>query len=349
MRALTVTPGVKDSLALVELPEPKPGEGPVLVEGLSVGLCGTDVEIVSGAYGQAPPGHKLLVLGHENLGRVRQAPAGSGLRAGDLVVGIVRRPDPVPCPACAAGEWDMCRNGQYTEHGIMGLDGFARELWRAEPDAMVTLDPSLAQVGVLLEPTTIVAKAWEQIDRIGARAFFDPHVAVVTGAGPVGLLAALLGVQRGLEVHVFDQVTGGPKPGLVADLGGQYHTESLPESGVKGDVLVECTGVTSVVLDTINCGALDAITCLTGVSTPGSTVPVDIGGVNRSEVLRNDVVFGSVNANRRHYEAAATALQEADQSWLERLITRRVPLEDFQQGFARQQDDVKVVLDLAGR
>jgi len=113
-------------------------------------------------------------------------------------------------------------------------------------------------------------------------------------------------------------------------------------------VLVECTGVTSVVLDTINCGALDAITCLTGVSTPGSTVPVDIGGVNRSEVLRNDVVFGSVNANRRHYEAAATALQEADQSWLERLITRRVPLEDFQQGFARQQDDVKVVLDLAG-
>ena len=349
MRALTLTPGVKDSLALVELPEPKPGEGPVLVEGLSVGLCGTDVEIVSGAYGQAPPGRKLLVLGHENLGRVREAPAGSGLRAGDLVVGIVRRPDPVPCPACAAGEWDMCRNGQYTEHGIMGLDGFARELWRAEPDAMVTLDASLAQVGVLLEPTTIVAKAWEQIDRIGARAFFDPHVAVVTGAGPVGLLAALLGVQRGLEVHVFDQVTGGPKPGLVADLGGQYHTESLPESGVKGDVLVECTGVTSVVLDTINCGALDAITCLTGVSTPGSTVPVDIGGVNRSEVLRNDVVFGSVNANRRHYEAAATALQEADQSWLERLITRRVPLEDFQQGFARQQDDVKVVLDLAGR
>ncbi len=148
---------------------------------------------------------------------------------------------------------------------------------------------------------------------------------------------------------MFDQVTGGPKPGLVADVGAYYHTDSLPESGVKGDVLVECTGVTSVVLDTINCGALDAITCLTGVSTPGSTVPVDIGGVNRSEVLRNDVVFGSVNANRRHYEAAATALQEADQSWLERLITRRVPLEDFQQGFARQQDDVKVVLDLAGR
>ncbi len=348
MRALCVRPGVKDSLSLVEMPEPPLEQGPVLVQGLSVGLCGTDVEIVSGAYGQAPPGHELLVLGHENLGRVSAAPSGCGLNPGDLVVGIVRRPDPVPCPACAAGEWDMCRNGRYTEHGIMGQDGFARERWRAQPDAVVTLDSSLERVGVLLEPTTIVAKAWEQIERIGTRAFFDPHVAVVTGAGPVGLLAALLGVQRGLEVHVFDRVSDGPKPALVADLGAHYHSESLPDSGVQGDVLLECTGVPSVVLDTINCGALDAITCLTGVSTPGTNTPVDIGGVNRNEVLRNDVVFGSVNANRRHYQTAALALRQADQGWLGRLITRRVPLEDYQQAFARRDGDVKVVLELQG-
>ncbi len=349
MWALAVKPGVKDSLALVDVPEPPAADGPVLVDALSVGLCGTDVEIVSGAYGQPPAGHDVLVLGHENLGRVAVAPDGCDLQVGDLVVGIVRRPDPVPCPACAAGEWDMCRNGRYTEHGIMGLDGFARERWRGQPDAMVTLNPSLAQVGVLLEPTTIVAKAWEQIDRIGSRAFFAPHVAVVTGAGPVGLLAALLGVQRGLEVHVFDQVSDGPKPGLVRDLGATYHTDSLPESGVSGDVLVECTGVTSVVLDAMSCGGLDAITCLTGVSTPGSRVPVDIGGMNRNAVLRNDVVFGSVNANRRHYQAAAEALTEADQGWLERLITRRVALERYQDAFARQSHDVKVVLDLQGR
>jgi threonine dehydrogenase-like Zn-dependent dehydrogenase len=206
----------------------------------------------------------------------------------------------------------------------------------------------VTQVGVLLEPTTIVAKAWEQIDRIGARAFYDPHVAVVTGAGPVGLLAALLAVQRGLEVHVFDRMTDGPKPDLVRDLGATYHADSLPDSGVRGDVLVECTGVASVVLDAISCGAQDAITCLTGVSTPGSTVPVDIGGTNRNAVLRNDVIFGSVNANRRHYEVAARALARADQSWLGRLITRRVPVEHFAAAFARHPDDVKVVLDLAG-
>jgi threonine dehydrogenase-like Zn-dependent dehydrogenase len=242
----------------------------------------------------------------------------------------------------------MCRNGQYTEHGIQGLDGFARELWRGQPDAMVRLDPNLAEVGVLLEPTTIVAKAWEQIDRIGARAFYDPRVAVVTGSGPVGLLAALLGVQRGLEVHVFDRVTDGPKPDLVRDLGATYHSDTLSESGIKADVMVECTGVTSVVLDTMTCGALDAITCLTGVSTPGTSVPLDIGNMNRSTVLRNDVVFGSVNANRRHYEAAAEALTSADRDWLGRLITRRIPLDRYADGFARQVGDVKVVLDLQG-
>jgi threonine dehydrogenase-like Zn-dependent dehydrogenase len=346
VRALTVQPGVKDSLALSTFSEPDASEGSVLVEGLAVGLCGTDIEIVSGAYGQAPSGHKLLVLGHENIGRVREAPPGAAVSAGDLVVGIVRRPDPVPCGACAAGEWDMCRNGRYTEHGIMGLDGFARELWRAEPDAMVRLDPELADVGVLLEPTTIVAKAWEQIDRIGGRAFHDPKVAVVTGAGPVGLLAALLGVQRSLDVHVFDRVTTGPKPALVEALGATYHSDTLPGSGVKADVLVECTGVSSVVIDAMTCGATDAITCLTGVSTPGKQEPLDVGGLNRNWVLSNDVVFGSVNANRRHYDAAATALAAADADWLARLITRRVPLSSYADGFARRDDDVKVVLDL---
>lgn len=346
MRALTVVPGKKDSLALLELPEPDPAEGSVLVEALAVGLCGTDVEIVSGLYGQAPAGHDVLVLGHENLGRVKDAPADVGVAVGDLVVGIVRRPDPVPCPACAAGEWDMCRNGQYTEHGIMRLDGFAREFWRGEPDAMVTLDASLSEVGVLLEPTTIVAKAWEQVQRIGERAFHEPHVAVVTGAGPVGLLAALLGVQLGLEVHVFDRVTGGPKPDLVKALGATYHHDSVPDSGITPDVTIECTGVAQVIADVISNSAADAITCLTGVSTPGSPLPFDLGGWNRGAVLGNDVVFGTVNANRRHYEAAAAALKAADQDWLRRLITRRVPLASYAEALARRPDDVKVVLDL---
>jgi threonine dehydrogenase-like Zn-dependent dehydrogenase len=346
MDALTVRPGVQGSLAVRDIAEPSPGDGDVLVEGLAVGLCGTDVEIVEGKYGQPPAGQNYLVLGHENLGRVQEAPATSRLSAGDLVVGIVRRPDPVPCPACAAGEWDMCRNGRYTEHGIVGLHGFARRHWRASSDGVVPVDPGLAAVGVLLEPTTIVAKAWEQIERIGARAFWEPTVAVVTGAGPVGLLAAMLGAQRGLQVHVFDVVVDGLKPDLVRALGATYHSEPLAASGLAPDVIVECTGAPHVVVEALTLGAADRITCLTGVSGTGQTLPLDIGTVNRDTVLRNDVVFGSVNANRRHYEQAAAALMRSDASWLARLITRRVPLEEFADAFDRRADDVKVVLDL---
>lgn len=318
----------------------------MLVDGLAVGLCGTDMEIIDGKYGQAPPGCEYLILGHENLGRVAQAPPGCGLSPGDLVVGIVRRPDPVPCPACAAGEWDMCRNGRYTEHGIAGRHGFAREHWRADPDALVRLDPALAQVGVLLEPTTVVAKAWEQIDRISRRAFWQPHTAAITGAGPIGLLAALLSVRRGLETHVFDVVTGGPKPGLVAGLGATYHHESLPDSGLAADVVVECSGVPGVIVEAMACNGVDAIVCLTGVSSTGTRIQLDVGGLNREIVLQNNVIFGTVNANRRHYDAAATALVEADRNWLAGLITRRVPLADYRAAFDRTPNDVKVVLEL---
>jgi glucose 1-dehydrogenase len=346
VKALTVTPGVKDSLLLKDIAEPETAEGQVLVETLAVGLCGTDTEITSGEYGESPEGSTFLVLGHENLGRVLDAPPRSGLSAGDLVVCIVRRPDPVPCAACADGQWDMCRNGRYTEHGIKGLHGFGRERYRADPDALVRLPSSLADVGVLIEPTTIVAKAWQHIDAIGSRAFFEPKTAVVTGAGPVGLLAALLGVMRGLDVHVFDKVTTGPKPQLVRDLGAIYHSESLTDSGVKADVLIECTGVASVVMETFTCRALDSVTCLTGVSSPGRTQTVDVGAVNRSLVLGNESVFGSVNANRSHYEAAVKALAEADSGWLQRLITRRVPLAEYHDAFRRQDTDVKVVLEV---
>ncbi|MCU1572868.1 MAG: theronine dehydrogenase [Micrococcaceae bacterium] len=346
MQALTIVPGQQGSLQVREMPEPEPGEGSVLVQSLAVGLCGTDAEIIAAEYGQSPEGESFLVLGHENLGRVLNAPQDSGLVAGDLVVCIVRRPDPEPCAACAAGEWDMCRNGNYTEHGIKGLHGFARERWRAEPDELVPLGEGLAEVGVLLEPTTIVAKAWEQIDRIGSRAFYQPNLVAITGAGPVGLLAALLARQRGLEVHVFDQVTDGPKPDLVRSLGATYHAESLADSGLKPDIVVECTGVPAVVLQAIGCTGTDSITCLTGVSGAGEMLRVDVGGLNRDAVLENSVIFGTVNANRRHYQAAVDALQKADQDWLGRLITRRVPLQEFEDALKRRPDDVKVVLTL---
>jgi len=346
VKALTVRPGQAGSVAVSEIGEPPVAEGAVLVDALAVGLCGTDFEIALGEYGTAPPGADHLVLGHENLGRVVSAPSGASVAPGDLVVAMVRRADPVPCPACAVGEWDMCRNGLYSEHGIKGLHGFARERWRADPDALVRIDPALTDLGVLLEPASILAKAWEQVERIGRRTFWAPTVAAVTGAGSIGLLAALMGVQRGLAVHVFDRVTTGRKPDLVARLGATYHTNRLSESGVQADILVECTGATAVIVEALSHSPTDSIVCLTGVSPPADPVPVDVAGLSRDAVLRNHVVFGTVNANRRHYEQAVRSLAAAEPDWLRGLISRRVPLEKYPEAFTRQADDVKVVIDL---
>jgi glucose 1-dehydrogenase len=343
VKALTVVPGKKGSAELRDVPEPDAAEGSVLVAGLEVGICGTDAEIVAGDYAEAPPGADRLILGHESLGRVVE-----GEHEGELVAGIVRRPDPVPCGACAAGEWDMCRNGRYTEHGIKGLHGFARERWRVHPDGLVTLPEDLRDVGVLLEPTTIVAKAWEQVERIGARAYWQPRTVLVTGAGPVGLLAALLARARGYDVHVLDKADGGPKPELVASLGGTYHSGSLPDTKIDADVILECTGANQVIADALLHNAADGIVCLLGVSSIGRPFTLDLGGVNREVVLGNDVIFGSVNANRRHYEAAIDALAAADRDWLRRLITRRVPLADFAAALDREPEDIKVVLEIGG-
>jgi threonine dehydrogenase-like Zn-dependent dehydrogenase len=192
-----------------------------------------------------------------------------------------------------------------------------------------------------------VAKAWEHVLRIGERSpAWRPETALITGAGPIGLLAAMMGRQRGLDVHVFDQITDGLKPRLVRSLGATYHGGSIAVlHDLQPDIVMECTGAAPVIVDAMTRSAASGIVCLTGVSTGGREMPFDIGAVNRRIVLENDVVFGSVNANRRHYAAAADALGAADQSWLERVITRSVPLARWREAFDRQDDDVKVVIE----
>lgn len=348
MRAITVVPKQKGSLRLDDVPEPPASDGDVLVETLAIGICGTDVEITSGDYGWAPPGRERLVIGHESLGRVREAPAGSGLAAGDLVVGIVRRPDPVPCANCAAGNWDFCDNGRYTERGIKQRDGYASERYRIHAPFCVKVDPRLGELGVLLEPASVVAKAWDITLRLGARAVFEPRTVLVTGAGPIGLLAALMGVQRGLDVHVLDRVTDGIKPELVRALGATYHATDVHHAGPPPDIVMECTGVDRIVFDAMSYARANGLVCLTGVSSGAHLLSsVNLGALNRDLVLENNIVFGSVNANRRHYELGAEALARADHGWLARVITRRVPLARWHEAYERRDGDVKTILQLA--
>ncbi len=347
MKAITIVPGKANSASVQDVPEPSAEDGSILARALELGICGTDFELISAEYGWPPPGSDHLVLGHESLGRVEQAPQNSGFKEGDLVVGIVRRPDPVPCMACAVGEWDMCRNGKYTERGIKERNGYGSDHWRIEPAFAVHVDASLRDVGVLMEPASVLAKAWDHITRIGERAEWKPRTLLVTGAGPIGLLAALMGKQRGLEVHVLDRVTEGLKPQLVQQLGGTYHTGPVKNIGVRPDVLIECTGVASVIVEGITQMGNDGIMCLAGVSSHGQQVNVDVGTMNRCLVLENTVIFGTVNANRKHYEMAEDALRKADHGWLSRLISRKEPLANWQEALKRRPDDIKVVIDFA--
>ena len=348
MRAITVLPGIANSARLDEVPEPPLSDGAVLVRTRALGVCATDREILSGAYGTAPPGQGRLVLGHKSLGTVETAPADSEVAPGDLVVGIVRRPDPQPCSACAVGEWDMCRNGGYTERGIKERHGYGAERFRIEPEFVVKVDPALDILGVLLEPASVLAKAWNHIERIGQRARgWQPRSLLVTGAGPIGLLAALMGKQRGLDVHVLDHNKGGPKEAIVHDLGAVYHTDASTLERLGPDVLMECTGAATMIRDCLGAGAPGGIVCLTGVTEPGKTFDLDIGRLNRKMVLDNETVFGSVNANRRHYQMAAEALARADKRWLARLITRRVALKNWREALEPRPGDIKVVIDFA--
>jgi len=347
VKAITVEPRKPGTARFEDVPEPDPRNGSVLVEAVAVGVCGTDVEIVEGKYGWAPPGASRLVLGHESLGRVLDPGPTSGLKAGDLVAGIVRRPDPVPCPSCAVGEWDMCRNGRYTERGIKQIDGYMSERWRIEPEYAMKVDPSLGILGVLLEPATVVTKAWEMVLAVGQRSFWEPRNVLVTGAGPIGLLAAGIGVQRGLEVHVLDRVTSGPKVDLVRTIGATYHSTSVKDLDFEPDIIIECTGVGAVIAQSIVKVGSGGTVCLTGVGTGGVAGGAAIADVAAGAVLRNNVIVGSVNANRRHWYKAGQALARANREWLGRLVTRREKPEDFMRALERQPDDIKVVIQFS--
>lgn len=211
------------------------------------------------------------------------------------------------------------------------------------------IDPALGMLGVLLEPASILAKAWDHVWRIGQRAHgFKPRTLLVTGGGPIGFLAALMGAQRGLDVHVLDHRLYESKSRLVQKLGGTYHVDGEKLLGrLRPDVVMECTGAAAVIGALLGASAPGGIVCLLGVTAPGQESKLDIGRINRTLVLDNQTVFGSVNANRRHYELAADALRQADQAWLAGLITRRVPADRWTEAIERRPGDVKVIVDFA--
>lgn len=358
MRAVAVRPGRSRSAELVELPRPRCREGEALVRMLEVGIDGTDRELDAGAYGEAPPGDNLLVIGHEPLGVVLEAcPGVDYVRAGDIVVPTVRRPCPARCPNCRLGEFDFCLTGDYQERGIKGLHGYLSEYVAVEADFLVRVPPDLGPVAVLVEPLAVVEKAFRQAYLIQQRMVWEPQRVLVTGAGGVGILAAMLARLHGLEVLVYSLGSAtGAREKILRQIGAEYvdaKSRSLAEAVERfgaPDLAIEATGHSPVAWEVVEVLHRNGVACLLSVTGGDRTAAIPSDRLNNLLVLGNRLVFGSVNAHRRDLEQAITDLAALRDLWpraLERFITRRVPMEQLRAALdAGGEGDLKTVIEV---
>ena len=377
MRAIALDKATGKPELTADLPEPditSPEQLKIRV--LNVGICGTDRSIVRGEGGVPPDGFDYLVLGHEMLGEVVDAghDAGRDYAAGDLVVCTVRRPCGLPeCPTCAAGESDMCYTGKYTERGIFRAHGYMTPLVVESTHFAVKLAPSLREFGVLIEPTTVVEKAILESILLQHRLDSDKHVsdeialkrdwrfvrrALVAGAGPIGIMAAFLLLLHGVETHVSDiRPADGLKGRLVGEMGATYWDVStvrigeIAEKVGRIDLIVEATGVAPVAWQLLEALGTNGVLVFTGVpGDRGGEFQMDGGHLMRKLVLGNQLIVGSVNANRAYFVQAAKDLEEIARRWpgpLAKVITQHYRIEDFASALTTQpRDEVKSVFDI---
>jgi threonine dehydrogenase-like Zn-dependent dehydrogenase len=350
MKAIAVKPGIKNSVHLVEMPKPSPAEIPngrgVLVKVLRVGIDGTDKEINNAEYGASPNGDEFLVIGHEGFGIVEEVGENvSELKKGDYVVATVRRPGTSIYDVI--GTNDMTTDDTYFERGINLRHGYLSEYYVDDAEFIVKIPRGLKEVGVLLEPMTVVQKGITQAYEIQRRLkVWKPKRAAVMGAGTIGLLAALVFKLKGLEVVVFGKT---PKPYLNSDLIEELDAEyvstddiSVPEYAAQNggfDIIFEATGFSPIVFDAMQALAKNGVLVLSSVTGGDRKVEIPADKINLDFVLGNKVMVGTVNANREYFESGAkdmaqAALEYGD--WLSKLLTHPVTgLENYEELFEK--------------
>lgn len=359
MKAIAIVPHTK-TVQLIDCDDPKiesPTQAKVKV--LQVGICGTDREEVAGGRADAPPGEKMLIIGHEVLGKVVQAGASvKGIKVGDLVVIMVRRPCS-ECEMCKKGCSDMCESGNYTERGIKQRHGFHQEFVIDEEKYMIWVPPGLAGTAVLTEPTTVVEKAIDHACRLQvARLPVDPDPkkwlhgkkALVAGLGPIGLLAAMVLRLRGASVVGVDIVDPHSlRPRILEEMGGKYVQGGLKDQ--EFDLILEAAGIPKLDFQLPQFLTTNGVYVLTGVAADGPPLSVDAGKMMRDLVLKNQIVFGSVNAGVAHFKQAVVDLEEAEKKWpgvVQQLITSKTPFTRFEDVLEkRKADEIKAVIEWA--
>lgn len=359
MKAIVVKPGVP-GVMLNEKKEPSLTDGQVLLSPRFVGICGTDREIISAYYGEAPAGEQFLTIGHESLCTVVD-PGNSGLRKGGLVVPTVRR-GCGECWSCLHGQSDMCFTGKYRERGIKELDGYNSEVVAEVPEYIAEVPSDLGDAAVLTEPMTIGEKAIIQAVGLQQRVKWDCgpdyscRKALVLGTGPVGLLAALAAKIRGFQVWAADRHDDTTLHAKILSGAGIAHINSRTQGVVEFaktignfDMIIEATGDAVVGLDSIPALAPNGIMALTGIPGGAQNYQMPAVQIMRSLVLNNAVVVGIVNANLAYFKAALYDMVEINKRYpgtLDKMVSHRFKPEDFSSAYSlRGSETMKVVID----
>ncbi len=296
------------------VPEPRLSEpSDVLFRVAEVGVCGTDRELAQFRLGAPPEGESFMVVGHEVLGEVIETGAqAGGIRPGNRVVALIRRACSPPCRCCARGRRDLCVTGRYSERGIFRAHGYFAEYALDAASNLTVVPDALAEVAVLAEPLSVVEKAIERATEIRGE---PPENALVLGAGPIGLLAAMALVLRGIRVTVHSlEPPDHPRRRLAEEAGARY-VES-PDGLQKFDFALEATGSAEAAYRAIHAlGPLGTCAILGGSTGTGHISFARL-------LVNNQTVFGSVNASPQAFGAAVRDLARADRKWLSRLIHR---------------------------
>lgn len=369
MKAIGVFPGSKE-VRIIDHPDPgKPGPKQVKVRMMDVGVCGTDREICAFEFGTPPAGSDYFVLGHESLGEVVEAgPGTSRVKAGDLVVIMVRRPcEREDCVACRLGRQDFCFTNEFVELGIRRAHGFMTERVVEDEAYCVPLPRKLRPVGVLIEPLTIAEKALAQIWHVQERLPWgcpvvpgkDPghcRHAVVLGAGPVGLLGAMAMLTSGFDVTVYSlEEETHPAAQIATAIGGSYvcakkaTLEQLAQKIGNIDVVYEATGASKVSFQLMKHLGTNGVFVLTGVPSLRNKIELDADKIMRRLVLLNQCVIGTVNAGYDDFCAAVKHLEEFQQRWpgqVKALITGHYKLEDYRKLLVDSAPGIKNVIRL---
>ncbi|MBI3319145.1 MAG: glucose 1-dehydrogenase [Candidatus Omnitrophica bacterium] len=370
MRAVAVFPAERRVRLIRHEPPKRSTPTHVLLRMLEVGVCGTDKEICAFLYGTPPPSSEYLVIGHESLAHVVEAgPEVKSVKPGDLVVPMVRR----PCPhrrsvACQRHRQEFWLTGDFTERGIKQAHGFMTEFVVEEERYLVPVPPSLRDVAVLVEPLTIAEKALMQVWQVQQRLPWacpvvpgqKPgycHKAVVLGAGPVGLLGAMALLIGGFETWVYSlEPVNSPKADFVKAIGATYvcsatdPVERLAERVGNIDLVYEATGASRISFELMEVLGTNGVFVFTGV--PGRKGPIELDAdlIMRNLVLKNQVVYGTVNAGRGAFEAAIDDLAKCTARWpqaVRSLITGRYPIDAYQDALLVKVDGIKSTINFA--